>query len=209
MVMPSRLQIYRIPKCKLKLCIARLALTPSTVATFPKTVRHSRAFRVLLLRKHSVVSAKLAPLLDGNRVTVEGTMRQSNSEYRSSSFLCFTQSTPQLDGMNTGPSGCELLRSDPFLASLTPHPAILQYTRLRHTVLFSNLTSCGRRLVKRGSESSSSSLRFLRLGSLGLVSLRRKGLIPSRVILPKLSRQLNYGEFSMDCIRRMEGVLLS
>ena len=52
---------------------------------------------------------------------------------------------------------------------------MLPYTRLQHTVLFSNLISCGRHLVKWGSESNSGSMRLLRLGFLGQVSRQRKG----------------------------------
>jgi len=55
----------------------------------PKNGELPRLFRLLPLSQRSVVSARLAPLLDGNRVTVEGTMRQSNSKDRSSSLPAF------------------------------------------------------------------------------------------------------------------------
>lgn len=46
----------------------------------PKNGEFASSFESLLPSQLFLVAAKLAPLLDGNRVTAEGTMRQSNSK---------------------------------------------------------------------------------------------------------------------------------
>lgn len=59
----------------------------------PKNGELASWFEALLPSLLSVVAVKLAPLLDGNRVTAEGTMRQSNSKDRPC-FLYFSLKLP-------------------------------------------------------------------------------------------------------------------
>lgn len=59
----------------------------------PKNGELASWFEPLLPSQLSVVAAKLAPLLDANRVTAEGTMRQSNSKDRPC-VLCVSLKVP-------------------------------------------------------------------------------------------------------------------